>query len=246
MKKFSFFILFLFLSKCLWAQGDSHQIEITPFVRMDSYPEFTYSINSVTTDRVKIKGESWGINTVYKFPVKGLFIKAGVGYYRYSFNNIEQTNSLFGKSNKRIIDYTLDGPVAPSIFLLTDKCWYNNIVLLMGVEKQTVIGKDIHLISGLNIDNHFTLSQYYHITYPAPGGTRDKKSDWRYFGFSANAQIAVHKQWKRISVGPQLILPLFDSWKQDEVFPDEANSKFRSKWLKGYGFGINFLYKIPH
>ncbi len=244
MKKLWFFFLFLCTSNLLSAQSDKHQIEITPLVRMDSYPEFTYSINPVNSEKVKIKGESWGINTVYKFPVKGLFIKAGLGYYRYSFNNIEQINSLFKKSDRRIIDYTLEGPAAPSIFFLTDKYWYHNIVLLMGVEKQTKILKNINLITGLNIGNHFTFSQYYHITYPAPRGTSDKKSDWRYFGFSANAQIAAHKQWNRISVGPQLILPIFDSWKKDELFPEETNSGSRNKWFQGIGLGISFNYLL--
>ena len=244
MKRFCFFFLFLCSSNCLFAQADRHQIEITPIVRMDWYPEFTYSINPVNSNKVKIKGESWGINTLYKFPVKNLFFKSGIGYYRYSFNNIEQIISLLGKSNNRIIDYTLEGPAAPSIFFLTDKYWYNNIVLLIGVEKQILIKKNINLVTGLDINNHFTLSQFYHITYPVPGGTNYKKSDWRYFGFSANAQIAVHKKWNRMSVGPQLILPIYDSWKQDAVFPDETNSKFRNKWSRGIGIGINFLYNI--
>ena len=109
-------ILFLLLSlyntgtqaqiiNSIGSKKEAPQIELTPFLRWDKYPDFTYAINSATSNKVRIRGTSWGIDASYKFSFRRkLSLKAGLGYYRYSFDEINQVNSLFGYSNERIVE----------------------------------------------------------------------------------------------------------------------------------------------
>jgi hypothetical protein len=51
------------------------------------------------------------------------------------------------------------------------------------------------------------------------------------------------KKTDKIEIGPSLIVPVFDIWKQDVVFPEENSADSRTKWFSGIGLGIsiNFL-----
>lgn len=226
-----------------FGQKPVNQIEINPYLRWDSYPAFVYAINPVNSNTVRIKGTSWGINAAYKFPVKNkLYIKIGLGYFKYSFNDIDQMNSLFGKSDNRIIDYIPSDPWAPAILYTTNKYWYNSITATIGVEKHIDITKSIQIICGADIRNYYTFSQHYHIVYPSPQGTNNKQTTNRHFGFSANLNAGLQKKIGRISIGPAIHLPIYDIWKQDEVFPKEKNSSSRNKWFRGFGIGIICVY----
>lgn len=238
-----FLILFLFFGNYLSAQKNINQIEINPFIKWDSYPKFFYSINPTNNNEVNIKGTSWGIYGLYKIPFKSIYLTLGMGFYKYSFNKIKQTNSSFGTSNIRAINYIPPGPITPSIIFNTDKYLYNSLAFLVGVEKRVLISDDLEFISSFQFANLITFSQYYHITYPAEGN-KYKKWDARYFGLSANLVLGIQKNFKKISIGPQLILPLFSNWHGDEMFPQEKNSMSRNKWFKGIGAGANFTFYL--
>ena len=245
MKNILFAVCIILISNFVFSQTTSRQIEINPYLRWDSYPKFVYAINPVNSNTVRIKGTSWGINAAYKFPVKNkLYLKAGLGYYRYSFNDIEQMNSLFGKSDNRIIDYIPPDPWAPAILYTTNKYWYNSIAATIGIEEHIDIAKGIQIICGVDIRNYYTFSQHYHIVYPSPQGTNYKQTANRYFGFSANLNAGLQKKIGKISIGPTIHLPIYDIWKQDEVFPQEENGKSRNKWFRGLGVGITCNYSL--
>jgi hypothetical protein len=53
------------------------------------------------------------------------------------------------------------------------------------------------------------------------------------------------ERFQKISVGPSVILPVFDLWKTDKTFPGETNSGSRNKWLNVIGFGLSFNYLLP-
>lgn len=236
-------IILLLVSGTAFAQKNPAQIEINPYMRLDKYPEFFYSINS-TTNSVNIKGSSWGINANYKLPVqKNLYLKAGLGYYRYSFDRINKENSLFGKSNARNIIF----PSPLYILFYTDKYWYNTVSLNIGIEKVFEFKKLLQIITGLNINNYYTYSQSYHITYnnqDNPITNPYKRKEGRFFGLSGNLTVGVLKKYNKYNLGPTFILPVYDVWKTDNTFDGENNSGTRSKWLKGIGFGISFNYLL--
>lgn len=216
------------------------QFEIMPFMRWDTYPKFTYAINPVNSNEVKINGTSWGINIAYKLSLtKHLYIKPGLGYYRFSFNNIRQVNSQFGTSNSRVIeDYHPPGGITPGLIFSTDKYFYNTISGNIGIEKYVDLKKDIQIICGFAFSNFYAFNQNYHVTYPSPNGDNFKQTNNRYFGFSASINAGIQKKLKKFSFGPSLIIPIFDTWKKDDVFPQEENSKKRNKWFSGVGLGI--------
>ena len=235
---------FFILPTFALAQKQIRQIEINPFVRFDKYPQFSYVLGGrPNTDYVNIKGTSFGINVTYKIPIaNSFFLRPGIGYYKYSFSDIKRENTSFGKSNSRDINF-----VSPLLFpFYTDKYWYNSVAANFGFEKVFFLKDNFQIITGLNINNFFTFSQYYHLTLnPNPDKNQDyKKKEKGYFGSSATLNINFVKKFKQISIGPSLILPVFDTWKTDATFQEETNSGTRSKWFKGIGFGISCNYSL--
>lgn len=235
----------LLITNSAFGQKPVNQIEINPYFRTDCYPEFSYAINPIVSHKARIHGTSWGVDINYKISLPtNIKIKFGIGHYKYSFNKIHGLNR-FGESNSRLVErYTPPGPFTPSIFFSTDNYWYNAISLITGVEKEIELSKNCSLSAGVIIRNYFSYNQRYHITYPPPSGDLHKKEDFRYFGFSGSMSASITKRWKKFSTGPVLILPVFDYWKNDNIFFDETNSEGRNKWLRGFGVGISCTYSL--
>ena len=237
-----FIIFFSIISNFALAQKKTTQIEIEPFIRIDKYPQFSYVIDGrPSTDYVNIRGTSFGLNFAYKIPItKSILLKPGIGYYQYSFNNIKKENTFFGKSTARNINF-----VSPFyIPFFTDKYRYNTITANIGIEKIFNCKKNIQIVTGVNWNNYYVVSEYYHLVNNPEGSQDYRKNNKRYFGSSVYINISLLKKFQKISIGPSLILPVFDNWKMDETFPEETNSGSRSKWLNGIGLGISFNYSL--
>lgn len=235
---FSIFLIFGINGQC---QKKINQIEIKPFIRRDSYPEFSYNYaGRVSTDHLKMKGKSWGINLNYKYALKNnINLKGGLGYYNYSFDKLENINTQFGVSDTRPIKY----PSLTNLGYYTDGYHYNNILINLGIEKLIYLKKELILITGMELNNYFTFSQVYHISYQGTAAYKNKAN--RLFGHSLGLNISLVKQIGKMYIGPVLVLPVFDTWKKDNIFQGEVNSEYRNKWINGIGLGIscNFLLK---
>jgi hypothetical protein len=249
MKKILLSTTFIIYSFSILSQINSRQFEIEPFIRWDSYPTFANTINSIATYDLSIKGKSWGINTAYKIPIKSSFLfKAGLGYYRYSFTDIVSSHQSFGKSDSRVIDY----PTQLGITLGTDRYWYNTLSMSLGVEKLFEVNKDFIIIGGLAARNYFTISQRYHLPFdnsfiPQPElqiQNNYQTSKKENFGFGGELNLGILKKIGKLYIGPSLIIPVYDSWKQDSIFPTENSSGSRNKLLRGLGANIKFIYTI--
>ncbi|MBO9152059.1 hypothetical protein ACFOTA_07565 [Chitinophaga sp. GCM10012297] len=225
------------------AQKPPSRIEIAPFLRFDRYPAFTYAINSINTNTVRLRGASWGISAAYKFPVaENTWLKAGAGYYKYAFNKIKRTNN-FGEGYVRTINY----PSMLDLIFSTDKYAYHTWLLTAGAEREFPLDRRTQLLAGISLNNYFTFSRQYHITYynaNNPIENNYKRPDNRYFGFSAALQGGIQRSFGRFSLSPQVIVPVFDSWKQDETFPGESNADGRTKWFGGIGASFVFGYAL--
>ncbi|MCW3117735.1 MAG: hypothetical protein JWM28_1817 [Chitinophagaceae bacterium] len=236
-------VLVLFFSIFSFSQKSGSRLEINPFIRTDAYSKFSYQTGGITRDEVTIKGTSWGLNLSYKIPLKNNFsVKAGLGYYRYSFNKIDHLNTTFGHSDKRIIGY----PSTYYLLFATNKYWYNTVSVNTALERAFIIKNNTQVIGGLNLSNHITYSQYYHIPVDYPVGPkhgRYTRNKIRYFGTSANVYFSLVQKIGNIQIGPSFIIPVYDTWKQDYVFPEEYDSGTRSKWLRGIGIGL--VFSIP-
>ena len=223
---------------CVSAQDPEYQIELTPFIRWDNYPSFGAPFNSVMTSDIKIKGTSWGVGFNLKRYLKGSwFAKAGIGYYKHSFNDIQEQTRLFGTQKSRGITYL----GAPSPFGdATNKYWYNAISATIGIEKLFDIKNRWMIIGGFDVTNYLTFSQRYIIF----SNSKYRTSDVHYFGFSANIYAGVQRQLGKVSIRPTIIAPIYANWKQDNVFPSEQDNKSRTKWLKGIGVGVAFIHSL--
>lgn len=243
MKRITLAVSMLLLPYILMGQKRKSYIEIVPYYQYDSYPEFTYGGGPPTTQFVKIKGNSLGANAYYKTPVgRYLYVKFGVGYYRYSFNKMDNHTVTFGPNHSRGISYPSDLYVN----YWTDKYWYNTALADVGIQRVIPLDKTMNLTAGVDFQNFFTFSQYYRITasYPTgPPNHRFTTKERRYFGFTAKLYAGMLFKIGRISIGPEVFVPLFSLWKQDVIF-GEDNSASRDKWIRGIGAGISCSYSI--
>jgi hypothetical protein len=248
MKQLLLSTLFILKTYSIFSQSTFRQYEIEPFLRWDKYPTFTNSINSIATYKLTIKGTSWGVNTAYKIPFKNNFrFKAGLGYYRYSFTEIVSTHQSFGVGDRRVIDY----PTTLSIILGTDKYWYNTLSLNIGIEKYFTLTQGLQMTSGITVKNYFTFSQRYRLPYdnsfipPALKIENDYRTSVnRYFGLGVDFRIGLLKKIGKVNIGPSTTIPIYDTWKQDKIFPTEINSAKRDKWFGGIGIGIICNYSL--
>ena len=201
-------------------QNNNNKLGITPYLRWDSYPDFNYATNPTTINNLKMKGTSVGLDFAYNFFIaKGWYLKTGIGYYRYSFTKMKQINSVFGESKSRIVDsYVPPGPIVPALTYSTNKYWYNSFVLSVGIQKEFKLKRDYTFSVGGGLSNYFTYSQLYYITVGlnGPGRTNYRKHDFRYFGYSFYFTSSLEKNIGKINIGPAILFPVYDYWKQDK------------------------------
>jgi hypothetical protein len=242
MSRLIFIVSFLIISGFVFAQKQAGEIEFNPYVRFDKYPQFSKVFNGPqSTDHITMNGTSVGLNIAYKIPIKkSILLKPGIGYFEYSFNNVEKDNTRFGKSTGRDIDIV--SPVYIPFF--TDKYKYNTIMANIGFEKLFNCKRNTQVVTGINWNNYYAISESYHLTYNPEGSKNYGKNNNRYFGSSVYIDVSVIKKFQKIRIGPSLILPVFDNWKTDSIFPGETNSGSRSKWLNGIGLGISVNYSL--
>jgi hypothetical protein len=236
------FSKWLFLIICLFSLqqsiGQKLSLEINSYIDWNTYPPFVKSFNSTSTSTIKMKGINWNVGINYKHAInRNILIKMGVGYQKYSFNDIKESTNSFSR-DARVINY----PEGISTFgYVTNKYWYNNISANIGIEKLLKFQKGLDFITGLEVVNYYTFSQRYNI--PASNKIY-KTTDNRYLGLSSYLYTGLQRTIsKNISFMPTIRLPIFMLWKQDDVFPYETNSLHRSKWLRGVGFGVTCVYQ---
>jgi hypothetical protein len=169
------------------------------------------------------------------------YIKAGLGYYKYSFDDIKEVNSVFGNSNGRPLkpEYWR-GSTDILVLYSATKYYYNTVSVNLGIGKEIALKNNWQIDIGIDFANYYTYSQSY--TFQSRD-TMLRTS--RYFGFSANINTAITKRIGKIYIGPSLIIPVYSQWRQDEEFHHEVNG-YRNKWLRGIGFGVTFNYSLTN
>lgn len=233
--------------KAIQAQHEAPEVEILTYYNHDRYPEFLYHINPTYDHAINIKGNNWGVDVGYKFNIsKRIKVKPSIGYYRFSFDKVDNYNEGFNiHGNARLTTLT----PAPGVFfaLATDKYYYDCLNVGISGEEKIIDKKLISIWGGIKLNNYFTVAQRYRITYdnpdyPIKNPHRAKRTD--YFGFRADAYITGLISIGKIKLGPIISMPVYTIWKTDAFFPDENNSNTRDKWLNGWGVGISVSHKI--
>lgn len=232
----SFVILFLFSTG--FGQKRPNELQVLPYVRLDWYPEFSFNYGGrASTDRLKMRGTSVGLNINYKYALQNnINVIGGVGYYKYSFNKLSNKNTLFGASDSRDIEY----PSMINLAYNTYSYHYNSLSLAIGIEKFWKVNQNIQVGIGLSMNNFFIFQQVYKFHYKNIIYRTNNKS---LFAQSVFVNAGIEKKIGKLKIGPQLIIPLFDAWHKDDAF-QEDNSEKRNKWLNGIGLGIQINYPL--
>lgn len=245
-------LIFVFLSISTYGQvklkdlkyGLS-RIEINSYFNHDKYPEFRHYVSPVSDDVINMKGNSLGIDIGYKFLAKKILLKPFLGYYRFSFNSIDNYVEAFNvhaKGRETILTPPyIDFPIA------TQKYFYDCFNVGISGERKIVDKKYLIISAGGAINNYITISQKYFHTYdnaafPTANPHVSERVD--YFGFRADMFAKLLFSVGKVHVGPVFSLPVFSLWRTDAIFPGETNNNTRNKWLNGYGLGITANYLI--
>ena len=238
MKKTILSLVVLFLFSGVFGQKRSNELQVLPFAKLDWYPEFTFNYGGrFSSDSLKMKGISWGININYKYALQNsIKIIAGIGYYRYSFSNLRRINSSFGVSDTRPIEVLSFN----NFFYHTNSYRYNTISLNIGVEKLFRLNQSLHLTGGFSLSNYLTFQSVYKTNFD---GFVYKKKGSEIFAHSLTTEIGFEKELGRLTLGPKLLIPVFGTWGKDEVFKENKNEN-RSKWLNGIGIGLQLNYPL--
>lgn len=221
-------------------------IEIYLYYNHDKYPEFRHHASPVSDDVINIKGNSFGIDIGYKFRVsKKIQLKPFLGYYRFSFNNIDNYVEAFNVHAKgretTLTPPGIDFPIA------TYKYFYYCLNIGISGERNILLKRYLIIAAGGAINNYITMYQKYFHKYndplfPTVNPHVSKRTD--YFGFRADAFAKIFVSFEKFRIGPIINLPIFTLWKKDSIFPGETNNGIRDKWLNGLGVGITANYLI--
>ncbi|HTN08572.1 hypothetical protein [Agriterribacter sp.] len=229
---------FLLLAYCVCSQDQGNSIEGEFYFRYDKYPAFSYSPNPTRMHKVNSSGTSFGAALAYRLQMQQrFFLKAGIGYCKYSFSKMKVYDPIFGETNARL---TLYMPQNTRVYLATPKYWYNCISINIVPEYHFALGKNWLVATGLGIKNYLTFSQVYSFKNIESAKSRR----FHYQGYSISGQFSFFRQSGKVMFGPRIIVPFFDCYKQDNIFPSENNSLSRSKWFQGLGLGISCAYSL--
>ncbi len=244
MKAVILLITVLLPGSCLFAQSKRNAIEFTPYIRYINYGTVADgSLGSPVFTTLSVKGTGYGLNADYVRRIgAGWQARIGIGYYRYSFDDLENRDPR--PSVDRYPARSFDHPL-PGALVYTDKYWYNTLTAQLGGERLFAFKNGLVLSVGLAVQSYYTYSQLFQVYDPAgaPSNTPDyKRKEGRFFGFSVNSNITLTKNIGNVYLGPKLLLPLFDQWRQDAIFGEIGSS--RHKWRSGIGGGITAGYRF--
>ncbi len=233
--RFIFFILLTVVTKS-FTQTKKIEIEILPYVKYDKYKEFLGWETGIGGKHfVTPSGISYGLDTRLKKRLGDNYsFVLGLGYFRYSFTKIATHNNL-GTGNTRLISF----PSPLFILFYTDKYWYNTVSLKLGVEKILTLKNNFSLPIGINFGNYFSFSQQYHLTANPDGSQKYLIKKSNNFATAIGLELGLLKIKRKMTIGPKIQIPFLSKWKTDKAFPNEDGSTSRSKWFKGFGFGIS-------
>ena len=166
------------------------------------------------------------------------YLKIGLGYLRFAANKISNEthagNSLT-TTDARPINYP------STIFLLysTTKYAYNNFLFHFGIEKYLNISERLPFAIGVDYFHADKLSQSYYI--PDIRGKYRTKNKGN-FGDFVNLDLSLcKKRLGNISLTPALVVPVYNSWRQDIVFKENPN-KTIANWFSGIGLTLSISY----
>ncbi len=226
-------ISLLLLSCFAYSQTSNKQsFELTAQLRREKQADYISQFGTVFyQNAMQLHGTSIGFDLGYKYFFGGWFIKPSIGYYKFSVDKI--TNFRIparpnDPARYRQIDYRPDStPFGYS----TSKYHYNNIEGRLALGKMFYLDKNLSLTIDLAFTYLTTFSQYYKV------GDGYTTANNKSLGYLVDYRIGMQKDFGKLYLTTNLILPLYKKWKQDQVFLENPNDKVET-WFGGYGLAL--------
>lgn len=208
-------------------------LEATVLTRWDKHADYTTRFGNRTyAEGTQLAGLSYGIGLAYRFhPIKGLRTKIGLGYYQLRVDKVRQT-TLWGIATARSTTYD-DGQT--NLLYSAQKYHYNALQFSAGLESAVQLKPSLSIVTGIDINYYYTFTQSYKLNK----NTTYRPTQSYPLGMGVNAQFGIQKQLGAIYLQPQVVLPIYQRLKGDEVFGEEKSLRI-SKWFNGIGVSFSF------
>ena len=226
----------LLLTKTTVYGQKNSSFELDFIGRYDKHADYTtrFGDRSYTND-TKLWGKSFGFNINY---IKSLYnhvnTKVGIGYYNLGIDKIRQTTPFNIIATGRNINYRHPSGILP--LFATNKYYYDNLSLTVGLAYERPIAKKVDFIAGGDFNYLYTFSQLYHITYD---DIRYRTNNSRTLGFAANTYFGLLRKvhTDEYYVSPKIIVPIYQQLRGDEAFGEDQSVKME-KWFNGVGVSL--------
>lgn len=240
MKQLIAFLVLLPFHFFISAQQSKYSVELQPFFRYDKANEFlSWTTPTGGGNYVTPAGISYGINAnALKQTGKNSNIIIGIGYLNYRISTIHTQNRR-GSGDDRLINY----PSPLFVQFYSDQYMYHTLSLNLGIEKQFAFGNKYLITTGLGLNGLYTFSQKYHLTTNPEGSQNYRTNNSDLFGLLSGLEIGILREFKKITIGPKIKLPVFTSIKTDATFPNENGSNYRNHWFNAFGLGTSIIFK---
>lgn len=232
MKKQLASALFLLLSNCLFGQNKQNNNELTfslPFVwnKTEIYNSYSGArAKSISDDAI-----SYGSNINYSRSVyKAFFVTVGIGYYKQAFGI------------QRPFDYD---DQTTNLLYWTDNYYYQCLQYIAGIGYKQVLS-DKYDLKGTITYNHFTtFRQVFDPQYTSSAAEgKDQIENKNYsFGKSIIVSGGINREIvKRLSAGIEILFPVYNRWRKDVIFREDASEFYGSKIVIGTGIKVSYKF----
>jgi hypothetical protein len=173
---------------------------------------------------------SYGININYSRNIfKSIFLIGGIGYYSQNFGI------------QRPFDF--NGDTVTNLLYYTKRYTYSNINWLTGVGYRYMLNKKYTLAGSAVFNGFYTLQQKYSPDATCYSCIKKYQVEKRsyIFGQSFNLNIGASRLLnQKLSIGADLVLPVYTRWRKDKIFRENENEFYNSKFNIGTSLLIKY------
>jgi hypothetical protein len=135
-----------------------------------------------------------------------------------------------------------DSPFEPVFY--TEYYSYKNFATSIGLRYSLISRNEIVLDMSLSYQSLFSFTQIFAPTaeFTVGSNKKQKRDNSYFFSDSLPLGFSVTKSFDRVAAGVELIVPLYQRWKNDRIFDDHPDT-----WTSpraSFGFGLQVRYEL--
>lgn len=171
---------------------------------------------------------SLGVNFNYSRNIfKNIFFVGGIGYYKQNFGIVRP--------------FDFNGDTTTKYGYHTKKYSYGNINSIIGLRYNHELNRNYSLCGSLLFNGLYSIHQKYipiSLTNYAIKKYQVESNSFS-FGRMLNLNLGANRKIsKKLSVGVDLVLPLYTRFRKDRIFQENANEFYHSKFSIGTNISI--------